>query len=155
VEGRGHAVFGQVPISVITAVGYPANALQALKMKDAEFREFHLRRQREALVTLGPRAGQVIAERSGHLVQHDEPETVVAEVERLIELGRRGERRSSAGTVQAEDQLWITWSPGTVHLRSRADHAGALDELTTEFELPRLPGRQGLRHVGVRFERLR
>jgi pimeloyl-ACP methyl ester carboxylesterase len=81
---RDHRVFKRVPLSVVTAVGYPDRHLAAFEMARDQFREFHLRRQREALVSLSPAARHLVAEQSGHLVQHDDPDLLVAEIDALV-----------------------------------------------------------------------
>ena len=80
---RGHDVF-RIPITVVTGVEYPDEAINVFEMSRSEFREFHLRRQREALVSLSPAARHVVAERSGHFVQHDEPDLLCTEIEALV-----------------------------------------------------------------------
>ncbi len=82
---RAHEVFSRVPLSVVTAVGYPDGHLKAFEMSRNQFREFHVRRQREALVSLSPTARHVLAEGSGHMVQHDEPDLLVAEIRALVD----------------------------------------------------------------------
>ncbi|WP_232665532.1 alpha/beta fold hydrolase [Pseudonocardia sp. TRM90224] len=81
---RADPVFAKVPVTVITATVWPDAMSRQLGMSPAEYRDQHLRSQREAFEALAPEARFVAAERSGHVVQHDEPELVVTEVERLV-----------------------------------------------------------------------
>lgn len=83
-------VYGQVPLTFITAVGYPEAVTTAtFGMTAAEFRDVHVRRQLTAFRELAPGARQVLAERSGHMVAHDQPDLLVAEIKRLVREVRR------------------------------------------------------------------
>lgn len=84
-HARSTALPTGMPIGYITAGSYPERLTRAtFGMTAAEFRTFHIERQAAALGALSPAAVQVIAERSGHMVQHDQPELVAAEIRRLV-----------------------------------------------------------------------
>ncbi|MEJ3658067.1 alpha/beta hydrolase [Actinomycetes bacterium KLBMP 9759] len=81
---RADPVFAETPVTVVTATVWPDAVSRQVGMSPAEYRELHLLRQREAFSAFAPEARFVAAERSGHVVQHDEPDLLVAEVERLV-----------------------------------------------------------------------
>lgn len=85
VATRSAPVFARVPLTCITAVDHPeAVTTAAFDLPPAEFREFHVRRQLAAFRALSPHARQVVAERSGHIVAHDAPDLLAAEIGRLV-----------------------------------------------------------------------
>ena len=90
-ESRGNEIFKRVPITVVTAVEYPDQALKVFEKSRGEFHEFHMRRQHDALASLSPASRHVVAGRSGHFVQHDEPDLLFSEIEALVHQVRSGE----------------------------------------------------------------
>lgn len=83
---RAASPLAPMPVVILTA-GHPETEPS---WPQAEMAQLHTELQAD-LTRLVPRAEQVIAARSGHFIQDDEPGLVIAEIRRVVEAARRGE----------------------------------------------------------------
>jgi pimeloyl-ACP methyl ester carboxylesterase len=84
VAARDRLPFPRAELTVISAVGMDDRQLKLLGMSAQEYCDHKVRHQTEDLVALSPRARHAIAERSGHVVQHDEPGLIVRVIEEMV-----------------------------------------------------------------------
>ncbi len=80
---------GDIPLVVLSAGQSPISAGRGISAGDVEQFMALAPRLQADLAALSPRGKQVVAEQSGHYIQVDQPEAVVAAIREVVEAARR------------------------------------------------------------------